>query len=116
MLMMLAESVHGAAREIFIAPVLGALRARQLGVLIGSALVLLIAWAFARWLNLPDRRSQWLVGASWLAFTVIFELAVGRAMGLGWPRLLSDYNPAQGGFMLLGLAVMLAAPRLTGRR
>ncbi len=37
MLIMLAETAHGAVREVFIAPVLGGLRARQLGVLIGSA-------------------------------------------------------------------------------
>lgn len=114
--MMLAETGHGAVREIFIAPGIGALRARQLGVLIGSLIVLLIAWACARWMSLPGRRAQFLVGGFWVVLTVAFELAVGRAMGLGWSRILSDYNPSQGGFMLLGLAVMFIAPWLTRKR
>ena len=38
-----------------------------------------------------------------------------NAMHLSWSRLLSDYNPARGGFMLLGLVVMFAAPWLVSR-
>jgi hypothetical protein len=115
MLMMLVETAHGFAREVFIAPAVGALRARQLGVLIGSLLVLLIALACARWLRADTRKAQLIVGALWVALTLLFEFAVGRAMNLGWTRLFSDYNPAQGGFMLLGLAVMCAAPMLVSQ-
>lgn len=113
--MMLAETAHGYVREVFIAPSLGALRARQLGVLVGSILVLFIAWACSRWLRASTRRAQWAVGGFWVALTLLFELAVGRAMHLGWNRLLADYNPAQGGFMLLGLAVMFMAPQWVPR-
>lgn len=115
MVMMLVETGHGIVREVFIAPSIGALRARQLGVLVGALLVVLIAWAFARWLGAGTRRSQLAIGAFWVALTLTFELALGRAMNLGWDRLLSDYNPARGGFMLLGLAVMFAAPLLVSR-
>jgi hypothetical protein len=55
---------------------------------------------------------QFRIGACWVLLTVIFEIALGRATGASWSRILSDYDPAQGGFMLLGLAVMLAAPFL----
>jgi hypothetical protein len=116
MLIMLAETGHGAVRELFIAPVIGGLPARQLGVLLGSALVLLIAWLCSRWLQASTRRSQLAVGAFWVVLTIIFEFSLGRAMGTSWPRLFSDYNPAQGGFMLLGLAVMFLAPMLTRRK
>jgi hypothetical protein len=116
MLMMLVETGHGAAREIFLAPVIGAARADRVGVAVGSGLVLLIAWACSRWLNVMTLRDQLVVGASWVALTLVFEISIGRAMGLSWPAVLSDYNPAQGGYMLLGLAVMFIAPWLTGRR
>jgi peptidoglycan/LPS O-acetylase OafA/YrhL len=115
MLMMLVETGHGIVREVFIAPAIGALRARQLGVLVGSVLVLLIARALARWLKADTRRAQLAIGAFWVALTLSFEFAMGRAMHLDWHRLLSDYNPAAGGFMLLGLAVMFAAPWLVSR-
>lgn len=115
MLMMLAETGHAAVREIWLAPSLGALRARQFGVLIGSIIVLLIAWACSRWIQAESRRAQLVVGGFWVALTLVFEFAVGRAMHLGWPRILSDYDPTQGGFMLLGLAVMILAPLWVSR-
>ena len=108
--MMLIETGHGAVREVFIAPALGDLRARQLGVLVGSLIVLATTWACSRWLRADTRRAQFAVGALWVALTLVFEFSVGRALGTGWSRLLADYNPAQGGFMLVGLAVMFFAP------
>ena len=47
MLIMLLETLHGFVREVFIAPVLGDLRARQLGVLVGCLIVFAIAWLAA---------------------------------------------------------------------
>jgi hypothetical protein len=116
MLIMLAETAHGAIRELFIAPVIGGLRARQLGVFVGSGLIFIIAWFMARWLNARTRREQLLVGAFWVALTLVFEFALGRAMGASWPRILADYNPLQGGLMLLGLAFMFCTPMLVKAR
>lgn len=116
MVFMLAETAHGALRELFIAPAIGGLRARQLGVFIGCVLVFIIAWLMARWLNARTRREQWLVGGFWVALTVIFEFALGRALGLTWGRILADYNPLQGGLMLLGLAFMFCTPMLVKAR
>ncbi len=114
--MMLAETGNGFLREIFIAPVIGANRARQASVLLGSAIVLLIAWACSRRLRADTTRSQLLVGGLWVFLTVVFELSLASAAGRSWPDALSDYNPAQGGLMLLGLAVMFIAPLLTARK
>jgi hypothetical protein len=113
MLIMLAETGHGVVREIFIAPVIGGLRARQLGVLVGCVIIFVIAWLLARWMKAGGTRDQFRVGAYWVVLTVIFEFALGRATGASWSRLLSDYNPAHGGFMLVGLAFMFLAPWLT---
>jgi hypothetical protein len=116
MVIMLAETAHGAVRELFIAPVIGGLRARQLGVFVGCALIFIIAWLMARWLNARTRREQLIVGGFWVALTVIFELALGRAMDASWSRILADYNPVRGGLMLLGLAFMFCTPMLVKAR
>ena len=110
MLIILLETLHGMLREVFIAPVMGDLRARQLGVLIGSLLVLGVAWLTVRWIGAQSRRAQWYVGAFWVVLTLVFEILLGRAIGVSWERMLSDYNPARGGFMIAGLAVMFMAP------
>jgi hypothetical protein len=115
MLIIALESLHGAVREIFIAPVLGDLRARQLGVLVGCVIVLLVAWLTARWLAANTRRLQLTAGLLWVALTLVFEIALGRAIGASWDRILEDYNPARGGFMLLGIAFMACAPMLAAR-
>lgn len=115
MLIILVETLHGMVREIFLAPTIGDLRARQLGVLVGSVLILAIAWLTARWLNARSARSQLLVGAYWVVLTLVFEFALGRAMGASWDRILEDYNPARGGFMMLGMAVLFLSPLLAAR-
>ena len=112
MAIMLAETAHGFVREIFIAPAIGALRARQWGVLVGSVLVLAITFATSRWMQASTRRAQLIVGGCWVVLTVSFEICVGRALGESWSRIFSDYNPVQGGFMLFGLLVMFLAPWL----
>lgn len=112
MLIMLAESGHGALREVFIAPVIGALPARQLGVFVGCGIVFAIAWLTARWMGARTRQAQWRTGVLWVVLTLAFEIVLGRMLGLDWARILSDYNLARGGLMLIGLAFMFMAPRL----
>ena len=113
MLFTLAETGSGMVREVFIAPVIGGMRARQIGVLVGCVVIFVIAWLTARWMGASSRRQQFTVGAFWVILTLAFEFALGRATGASWSRILSDYNPAHGGFMLLGLAFMFITPWLT---
>lgn len=115
MVIILAETLHGMAREIFIAPLLGDLRARQLGVLVGCVLIFAIAWLTARWMGARSQRTQLRVGAFWVFMTLVFEFALGRAIGASWERILEDYNPARGGFMILGMAFLFLAPMLAAR-
>jgi hypothetical protein len=112
MLIMLAETGHGAIREVFIAPMIGDLPARQLGVFVGCGIIFAIAWLTARWMGARTRQAQWRVGVLWLVLTLGFEILLGRMLGMSWARILSDYNLARGGLMLVGLAFMFSAPRL----
>jgi hypothetical protein len=112
---MLLETAHGAVREFFVAPVIGGLRARQWGVPVGCVIVFVVGWLAAGWLGAHSRRQQLVVGGLWVVFTLVFELSAGRAMGISWDRLLAEYNPARGGFMLLGLAFMFVTPMLVAR-
>jgi hypothetical protein len=115
MLIMLLETANGIVRNLFIAAAIGDLRARQWGVLVGALLVLLITLSLSNWMKARTTRAQLIVGGCWVLLTVAFEILLGRATAASWSRILSDYNPAQGGFLLLGLAVMFAAPWLVAR-
>lgn len=115
MAIILLETVNGTIREIFIAPVLGDLHARQLGIPIAGVIVFLIAWATIRWMGAATRQLQLLVGIWWAVLTLAFECALGRILGLSWSRILADYDPTRGGFMVLGLAFMVFAPQLAAK-
>lgn len=108
-----AESAHGVLRQLWLAPRLGDLRARQLSVATGALLILAIATASARWLRAETARAQLAVGALWVALTVAFELALGRlVLQYDWARITEDYDPRRGGFLALGMVVLALAPRI----
>ena len=115
LLIVLAESVHGIIRQIFITPVIGDLPARQLGVLFGSAIIFAIALICIRWIGARSLAEQLGVGLVWVVLIVMFEFGLGAALGYSKARMLSDYNPADGGFMGFGLLFMLLAPWLAAK-
>ena len=111
-LIVIVESIHGTVRQLYIAPVIGDLPARQVGILTGSAIIFAIAWASIRWIRAGSFAEQLTVGLLWVVLTAIFEFSLGAALGYSQERMLSDFNMAEGGFMGLGLLFMLFAPAL----
>ena len=107
-----AEVVHGTIRSVWLAPVIGDLPSRQWGVLSGSLIILLIAYATSRWIGARGTGGLLAVGMVWVVLMAGFEAAVGRSLGLSWERIVSDYLPWRGGFMLFGMAVLALAPLL----
>lgn len=106
------ETIHGIARQVFLTPYIGDLPARQLGVLIGSLLILMVVWLFYDWLRITSVAGQLVVGASWCVLTLLFEIALGMVLGVGWQRLLADYDIRQGGFMFFGMLVLVFSLRI----
>lgn len=105
------ETVHGILRTLLLAPVIGDFRARQVGVLIGSILILIITFFLIKWLDLQTVRTLMTVGFLWVALTVLFEIVLGLVfLGLDWNRILSDYDIRQGGLMSFGLLLLLFTP------
>ena len=57
--------------------------------------------------------AAWRVGAFWAALTVAFEFLAGPyLLRSSWPKLLADYNVAQGRIWLLVLITTFVAPAL----
>jgi len=110
-----AETVHGILRQLFLAPIVGDLAARQIGVVVGSFIIFIIAFVSVRWLNARTLREQLGVGALWVVLTVVFELALGTLLGLTRERMLADYDLTAGGFMAFGWLFLLLSPVLAAR-
>lgn len=116
LVIILAESVHGTLRTLFLEPSLGSFRARQLSVFTASAIIFTIAWATGRWIGAHRRRDLLAIGGAWVALTLCFEIALGRlVMGATWERIFEDYAIGRGGLMPFGLALMWLAPFLAGK-
>lgn len=110
------ESLHGAIRRLVLQPQLGDLPARQVSVLTGAALIIIVFWFTLKWLGPQAGRRWWELGLLWLMLTLAFEIALGRSAGMSWDRIASDFDPRRGGFLGLGMTVILVAPRVLAER
>lgn len=115
LIMMGVETVHGILRRLFLEPVIGDLPARQLGVFIGSFIILTITYLTVRWLDARRTVEYFAVGSLWIILTISFEIGLGRSIGLSWRRIFSDYDPSSGGLMIIGVLAMLIAPFLIAK-
>jgi hypothetical protein len=109
LLIALAESLHGSLRRLLTDPDFE-FAVRQASVLTGAVIIFAITWISIRWMRLKSEASALAVGVLWVVLTLAFEILVGRAMGLGWDRILSDYDLIHGGLMPLGLVAMALTP------
>lgn len=111
---MLVETLHGIFRGLLLLPLVGQIRANQIGVAVGSLLILVISILTIKWIG-ASRTSELLgVGLIWLILTIAFEIGLGYTFG-GWGRVSMDYDPRQGGLMPLGLLILLFSPLIARR-
>ena len=112
----IVEVFHGIARTVFLAPLVGDFRARQIAVFTGSILILIVAASFIRWIRPTSVREAVAVGVVWLALTLAFEIAFGRyVVHAPWSRIASDYDLLRGGLLPIGLVVLTMAPLIAAR-
>lgn len=116
LVIIVADSLHGTLRELLLAPRVGELRAHQIAVFTGSILIVSIAIACARWLQVRDTAVLIRIGLMWVVLTVAFEIALGRlVLNFSWTRIAADYDLARGGLMGFGLLALTLAPLIGAR-
>jgi len=110
LLMMAIETIHGILRNRFLVPVIGDVGASQIGVLVGSAIILGIAILLIGWIRPASERALLAIGALWLFLTLAFEFGLGHALGRSWDSLLADYDLTRGGLLSIGMVVLALSP------
>ena len=78
LVLMSAEFAHGIARAAWLVPVVGDFRSRQIGVFIGSIINLVVTALFVRWMQPRRAAAAIVIGVTWLAMTLTFEIVFGR--------------------------------------
>ena len=76
-LLMMAETLHGLWRAKVLAVWIGETAARDVSVITGSLVILLIALAGIGWIPARNARTLLLVGFTWMVLTIAYELALG---------------------------------------
>ncbi|MFM2433025.1 MAG: hypothetical protein RLZZ511_4239 [Cyanobacteriota bacterium] len=110
-LFILAESLNGTIRNLWLVPTLGDRPAHLISFVTGSVLILTIATLCIRWLKARSTAQLIRIGLLWVLLTLGFEVGLGHfGLGYSWERILADYNLARAGLMPIGLALILLSP------
>jgi hypothetical protein len=113
---MFAEIIHGTLRTLLLAPEVGDFRPRKISVFTASAIILAIVYLFIRWIGIIKAGSLVAVGLTWLFFTLIFEISLGRCVfGYSWERIGADFNILKGGLLPFGLLILALSPLIAAR-
>ncbi|MBS1796799.1 MAG: hypothetical protein JSS81_23415 [Acidobacteria bacterium] len=115
LVLIFAEIVHGTLRVIFLQPLVGDFRSRQIAVFSGAPIILAINYFLVRFLRAETLRQRLGVGFGWVLLTLVFEISFGRLLGFSWERIGADYDVAHGGLLPFGLVVMLFAPLIAAK-
>jgi hypothetical protein len=116
LIFILAESLNGTIRILWLIPALGDVRAHQISFMTGVLLILAIALLFVPWLRIQRIAPLLGVGLLWALLTLAFEIALGRMiLGYSWEQVMADYNLRRGGLMPFGLAWLALSPTIAAR-
>ncbi|MCF7688930.1 MAG: hypothetical protein K9N01_11575 [Cephaloticoccus sp.] len=112
-LIALVEVLQGVARVRLLNRRVGDHRARQIGVVTGSILILAIAWLTLPWLGATTQTELLGVGLLWMLLMLALDVAFGRwVFRFSWQRIVRDFDPRQGGWLSFGMVLLLYAPWL----
>ncbi len=110
------ETLHGIARTVWVVPRLGKARALKVAIVTGT----LLAFAVCAWrvpgIGLQGDAAHLALGLGLAAFMAGVDIAMGMLV-LRRPlaKVLPDFNPATGNYLLYGLIGLALAPWIVWR-
>ena len=106
-----AETLHGILRVKLLNPRFGDLRARQLALVSGTTIILLIGWSTIPWINPKSTNDCISIGVLWLIAMLTFDIGFGRLyLRLSWKRIWSDFDIFNGGYLGIGMVMLFMTP------
>jgi hypothetical protein len=108
-----AETLHGIARTVLLAPSVGKGLAIKLSVVTGSLLALVLCYLLVPDIGLSGYGQHIGLGFVLAGFMAAFDVVIGRfVMRFKWPRIWQDFNPASGNYLSFGLLALVFIPSL----
>ena len=107
--------LNGTLREAVLVPAFGKFAGMLGSGIILSSCIFLAAFFAAPWFGRRSAAQFWLIGASWLVLTLLFEIGIGLAQQRDPSELFQAYTFENGNIWPVVLAAALASPWLAGR-
>ncbi len=108
-----AETLHGIARTVLLAPRVGKALAIKLSVVSGTLLAFGLCYFFVPSIGAHGLGQHLILGVALALFMATFDVAIGRlVMRLKWARIWQDFNPSSGNFLSVGLVLLALIPSL----
>lgn len=110
-----AETLHGIARTVLLAPRLGKALALKLSVVSGTLLAFGICLFLVPAVGAAGLVQHLLLGLGLACFMAAFDIAIGRlVLRFPWARIWQDFNPRHGNYLSIGLGLLVVIPALVG--
>jgi hypothetical protein len=109
------ETLHGIARTVLLAPRVGKALAIKLSVMTGTLLAFAVCYFLVPPIGLKGFLPHLYLGGVLAAFMAAFDILIGKfVMHLKWSSIVSDFNPASGNYLSVGLFLLVLIPSLVG--
>ncbi len=106
-----AETLHGIARTVLLAPRVGKARALQISGVTGTLLAFGLCYLFVPALGVVGAGAHLVVGLGLAGFMAAFDIAIGRLiLRFTWARIGQDFLPSSGNYLSIGLALLALIP------
>lgn len=106
-----AETLHGIARTVLLAPRVGKALAIKLSVVTGTLLAFGLCYLFVPAIGAVGVGGHLFLGLGLATFMAAFDVAVGRlVMRLKWARIWQDFKPTSGNYLSIGLTLLAFIP------
>jgi len=108
-----AETLHGIVRAAVLVPRIGKKTALKVAIVTGSLLAFALCWWRVPAMGTTATLPLLGIGAVLALFMAAFDIALSRwLLRRPWSRVLEDFNPATGNYLLFGLLLLASFPWL----
>lgn len=107
------ETLHGIARAAWLVPRVGKKAALKISIVTGSVLAFGVCYAFVPGIGFTRTDELLGLGVLLAGFMAAFDIALGKwVLRLPWQRVLRDFDPRTGNYLVCGLGALAVWPWL----
>lgn len=110
------ETLHGIFRAAVLVPRIGKKRALKVSIVSGTLLAFVVCYLLVPGIGITGTTGLVLVGLVLALFMATFDIVLARVLlRLPWARVLRDFDPRTGNYLVAGLALLVFMPLVVMR-